>query len=67
MATALELEMSAFLNRYKEAFLSWDGDKIAEFYCVPTITMRGDGSIYCFLSREEIVRLIPTPTSTSSR
>jgi hypothetical protein len=46
MATALELEMSAFLNRYKEAFLTWDGDKIAEFYCVPTITMRADGSIH---------------------
>jgi hypothetical protein len=56
MATALELEMSAFLNRYNETFATWDGDKIAEFYCVPTITMRGDGSIHCFLSREEIVR-----------
>ena len=56
MATALELEMSAFLNRYNETFATWDGDKIAEFYCVPSITMRGDGSIHCFQSREEIVR-----------
>src|ERR1700757_1044709 len=64
MATALELEMSAFLNRYKEAFLSWDGDKIAEFYCVPTITMRADGSIHCFLSREEIVRFFRAVADT---
>jgi hypothetical protein len=64
MATALELEMSAFLNRYKEAFLTWDGDKIAEFYCVPTITMRADGSIHCFLSREEIVRFFRVVTDT---
>jgi hypothetical protein len=56
MATALDLEMSAFLNRYNETFASFDGDKIADFYCVPTITMRGDGSIHCFQSREEIVR-----------
>ena len=56
MPTALELEMSAFLNKYNETFATFDGDQIAEFYCVPTITMRGDGSIHCFQSREEIVR-----------
>jgi hypothetical protein len=64
MATALELEMSAFLDRYNEAFLTWDGDKIAEFYCVPTITMRGDGSIHCFQSREEIVRFFQRVADT---
>jgi hypothetical protein len=56
MPTALELEMSAFLNRYNETFATFDGNQIAEFYCVPTITMRGDGSIHCFQAREEIVR-----------
>ena len=56
MAIALEHEMSAFLDRYNETFATYDGEKIAEFYCVPTITMRGDGSIHCFRSREEIVR-----------
>ena len=64
MATALELEMSDFLNRYTEAFLTWDGDKIAEFYCVPTITMRGDGSIHCFRSREKIVRFFQSVADT---
>jgi hypothetical protein len=56
MSTALELEMSAFLNKYNETFATFDGDQIAGFYCIPTITMRGDGSIHCFQSREEIVR-----------
>jgi hypothetical protein len=56
MPTALEREMSAFLNQYNETFATFDGEQIAEFYIVPTITMRGDGSIHCFQSREEIVR-----------
>lgn len=56
MPTALELEMLAFLNQYNAIFATFDGDRIAEFYAVPSITMRGDGSIHCFQSREEIVR-----------
>lgn len=56
MATALEVEMSAFLNQYNEVFATYDGDQIAALYCVPTITMRGDGSIHCFQSREEIAK-----------
>jgi hypothetical protein len=54
--TALELEMSAFFNQYNETFATFDGDQIAEFYCVPSISMRGDGSIHGYQSREEIVR-----------
>jgi hypothetical protein len=56
MPTALEREMAAFLNQYNETFATFDGDQIAGFYCVPTITVRGDGSVHCFQSREEIVR-----------
>ena len=56
MPTALELEMLAYLNKYNEVFATFDGEQIAEFYAVPTVTMRGDGSIHCFQSREEIVR-----------
>jgi hypothetical protein len=43
MAEALEVEMSAFLDEYNEAFATYDGDQIAKLYCVPTITMRGEG------------------------
>ena len=53
---ALEAEVSAFLNQYLETFVTYDRDQIAELYCVPSITMRGDGSIHCFQSREEIAR-----------
>jgi hypothetical protein len=56
MATALEVEISAFLNQYNETFTTFDGNQIAALYCIPTVTMRGDGSIHCFQSREEIAR-----------
>jgi hypothetical protein len=55
MAEALEVEMSAFLDEYNEAFATYDGDQIAKLYCVPTITMR-EGSIHCFQSHDEIAR-----------
>jgi hypothetical protein len=63
MATALEQEMTAFLERYNEAF-KIDGEHIAEFYAVPTITMRGDGSIHCFQTRDEIVKFFQGVTDT---
>jgi hypothetical protein len=66
MATALEQEMTAFLTRYNEVFKT-DGEQIAEFYCVPTITMRGDGSIHSFQSREEIARFFQGVTDTYKR
>ena len=56
MLNALEVEMTAFLSQYNKTFSTYDGDQIAALYCVPTITMRGDGSIHCFQSREEIAR-----------
>jgi hypothetical protein len=56
MVKALEVEMSTFLNQYLETFTTFDADQIAGWYCVPTITMRADGSINCFQSREEIAR-----------
>ena len=43
MAEALEVEISAFFNKYMETFATWDGDQIAKLYCAPCITMRGDG------------------------
>jgi hypothetical protein len=55
MPKALEGEISDFLNQYNEAW-KFDGDQIAKLYCVPTVTVRGDGSIHSFQSREEIAR-----------
>jgi hypothetical protein len=56
MASALELEITAFFDRYTEAFATIDGDRIASFYNSPTITVRGDGSIHCLHSHEELAR-----------
>jgi hypothetical protein len=56
MSEALEVEITAFFNKYMETFVTWDGDQIAKLYCAPCITMRGDGSIHCFQSRDEIAR-----------
>ena len=56
MVTTLELEMSDFFDRqYNEAW-KFGGDEIAKLYCVPTVTMRGDGSIHCLQSHEELAR-----------
>jgi len=57
MATALDLEISDFFNlQYNAAFATFDGNGIASLYHVPTITMRGDGSIHCLQSHEELAR-----------
>ena len=56
MAKALEVEISDFLNHYNETFATYDGDKIAALYCTPTISVRGDGSIHSFQSRDELKR-----------
>jgi ketosteroid isomerase-like protein len=56
MSKALEIEVTAFLKEYDKAFTSFDGNQIAALYCIPTITMRGDGSIHSFQSRDEIAR-----------
>jgi hypothetical protein len=56
MPETLEVEISAFFHKYTEKFTTWDGDQIAKLYCVPCITMRGDGSIHCFRSPSEVAR-----------
>jgi len=33
---ALEVEISAFLKQYDEAFTTFDGDQLAALYCIPT-------------------------------
>ncbi|KRR10643.1 hypothetical protein CQ12_19435 [Bradyrhizobium jicamae] len=67
MAPALDVEMSVFFHRYNEAFATYDGNQIAELYCVPCITMRGDGSIHCFQSRDEIARFFQGVVDTYRR
>ncbi len=54
--SALDDDIRDFFKRYNETFLAIDGNRIAAFYCAPTLTMRGDGSIHCLQSREELAR-----------
>ena len=67
MATALEVEMSDFFgHQYNEAW-KLDGDEIAKLYCVPTVTVRGDGSIHCLQSHEELARFFQGVLDTYKR
>jgi hypothetical protein len=56
MATGLENEARTFLELYGREFDSADGTRIAKLYHAPCVTMRGDGSIHSFQSREELTR-----------
>jgi hypothetical protein len=47
-------EVQRFLTAYNEGFETFDATKIAPFYHVPCITVRGDGSIHSFQTRSEI-------------
>ena len=67
MATALELEVQAFFDQYNEAFASIDGNRIAALYHVPTVTVRGDGSIHCLRSREELAQFFQGVVDTYRR
>ncbi len=49
-------EARAFLEEYARAFDSIDGSRIARLYHAPCVTIRGDGSIHCLQSREELAR-----------
>ena len=67
MAEAPEVEVSSFINRYNETFATYDGEQIAKLYCAPSITMRGDGSIHCFQSHDEIARFFQGVVDTYRR
>jgi len=72
MATALEIEISAFFDQYNEAWATIDdgtidGNRIASLYHAPTITVRGDGSIHCLQSREELARFFQGVADTYQR
>jgi hypothetical protein len=51
---SLSEQINTFFEGYYHAFMARDGAAIGMFYHVPCVTMRGDGSIYCFQSREEL-------------
>jgi hypothetical protein len=44
----LEREIIDFLERYGDAFNRVAADEIAEMYYLPSLTVRGDGSVHVF-------------------
>jgi hypothetical protein len=47
-------DVTAFFDEYTQAFDSIDGARIARLYYAPCVTMRGDGSIHCLQSQDEL-------------
>ncbi len=60
-------EIRAFFEAYSKAFESIDGNRIAALYHMPTVTMRGDASIHCLQSREELARFFQGVADTYFR
>jgi hypothetical protein len=60
-------EARAFLEEYMRAFDSMNGGGIAALYHAPCVTMRGDGSIHCLQSREELTRFFQGVADTYHR
>ncbi len=57
----------AFVREYSAAFDASDGEQIAEFYNVPCLTVRGDGSIHVFGTRAEVVDFFQNVVDTYRR
>jgi len=51
---SLATEVKAFFVQYNEVFATFDGKQVAALYYMPTVTMRGDGSIHCLRSQEDL-------------
>jgi hypothetical protein len=49
-------QVQSFFEDYTRVFNAADAVAITKFYHVPSISMRGDGSVVCYQSAEEIER-----------
>jgi hypothetical protein len=51
---ALVEEVRRFFETYANTFASIDGAAIAKLYHSPCVTVRGDGSVLCLQTRDEV-------------
>jgi hypothetical protein len=51
---ALAEEVRGFFETYANTFASIDGAAIAKLYHAPCVTVRGDGSVLCLQTRDEV-------------
>jgi len=63
----LTADVRAFFDGYNDAFAAIDGQRIAALYHLPTVTVRGDGSIHCLQSRDELARFFQGVADTYHR
>ncbi len=59
-----EKEITEFLQRYGDAFNRVAADEIAAMYHLPSLTVRGDGSIHVFAEVEEVREFMGTIAKT---
>jgi hypothetical protein len=52
--SSLREEFTSYFEAYGEGFHARSGSRIADFFCTPCVSMRGDASIHCFQSQPEI-------------
>lgn len=50
----MDESLRAFFDAYARAFEGRDSARIADFYSVPCMSLRGDGSLHAYQSRAEI-------------
>ncbi len=65
--SALTKEVRGFFEEYSAAFEAIDGNRIAALYHMPTVTMRGDGSIHCLQSRDDLAKFFQGVADTYYR
>jgi hypothetical protein len=64
---SLTADIAAFFDDFVEAFLSFEGARIAARYHVPSIAYRGDRSIQCLESRAELERFFQAAVDSYRR
>jgi Protein of unknown function (DUF3225) len=60
-------EVEAFLEEYRVAFDTFDVARISALYHTPCVTVRGDGSVHCLRTWEEIETFFHTVVETYRR
>lgn len=60
----LETEITDFLERYGDAFNRVAADEIAEMYHLPSLTVRGDGSVHVFTAVADVRDFMGTVAKT---
>ena len=67
MPQTLVGEIRKFFDDYNRTFAERDGAAISMFYSVPSVSMRGDRSVHCFQTRDELAAFFQEVTDRYQR